>query len=238
LDVSQDASFLNSDEYSLAKARQENHLATSEQRNWTIVRPYITYAADRLQLGVFEKEEWLYRALHGRTIVFSEDVHHKATTLTHGHDVSRAIMAMLGNPKAMGDTYNVTCRTAIPWGQVLDVYLDVLEAHLGYRPRVTHLNHESFQSLCRSKYKLLYDRLYDRAFDNQRVNQHINVDSFANVDDGLRECIETFLKGPRFKRIDWERQALMDRITDERTPLHEIRGLKQKVKYLRHRYLH
>jgi nucleoside-diphosphate-sugar epimerase len=130
LDVSQDADFLASDEYSLAKARQKNYLINSEPRNWTIIRPYITYATDRLQLGVFEKEEWLYRALRGRTIIFSKDNNAKMTTLTYGYDVSRAILAVLGNLKAMGNIYNITCSKAFAWSHMLDIYLDVLETHL------------------------------------------------------------------------------------------------------------
>jgi hypothetical protein len=66
LDVSQDKKFLSTDEYSLAKARQENILRKSKRKNWTIIRPYITYSENRLQLGILEKEEWLYRALQGR----------------------------------------------------------------------------------------------------------------------------------------------------------------------------
>lgn len=237
LDVSKNADFLASDEYSLAKARQENHLINSEQKNWTIIRPYITYSSDRLQLGELEKEQWLYRALRGRTIVFSNDVHSKMTTLTYGYDVSRAIWALLNSPQAMGSIYNIICGKAVAWSQILDVYMDALETHLGYRPKVKLLDQESSQTLCKSRYKLLYDRLYDRVFDNTKVSRCINVDTFTNVDVGLKKCLEGFLENPKFKRIDWKREALADRIAEERTPLHEIHGMKQKVRYLRHRYL-
>jgi len=237
LDVSQDFDFLASDEYSLAKARQENYLINSERRNWTIIRPYITYATDRLQLGIFEKEEWLYRALRGRTIIFSKDINSKMTTFTYGYDVSRAILAVLGNPKAMGNTYNITCGKAFAWSAILNVYLDVLETHLGDRPKVKYLNYEIFQTLSTARYKLVYDRLYDRVFDNKKIHQYVNVDCFTNFDDGLKRCLGNFLENPNFRRIDWKIQALMDRLTEERTPLHEIFGLNQKVEYLKNRYL-
>ena len=55
LDISKDQEFLQTNEYSLAKAREENLLLKSDSRNWTIIRPYITYYDERLQLGVFEK---------------------------------------------------------------------------------------------------------------------------------------------------------------------------------------
>lgn len=42
LDVIRDKDFLGTDEYSLAKARQENLLFKTNKTNWTIIRPYIT----------------------------------------------------------------------------------------------------------------------------------------------------------------------------------------------------
>ena len=63
-DVIADEEYLLSDEYALSKARQED-LLKSSGCNWTIIRPYITYDENRLQLGVMEKEGWLYRAMKG-----------------------------------------------------------------------------------------------------------------------------------------------------------------------------
>lgn len=52
LDVTNDSEYLATDEYALTKARQENVLKESGRTNWTIIRPYITFAENRLQLGV------------------------------------------------------------------------------------------------------------------------------------------------------------------------------------------
>lgn len=52
LDVSKDKEFLKTNEYALAKAREEDLLRKSGRTNYTIVRPSITYNTDRLQLGV------------------------------------------------------------------------------------------------------------------------------------------------------------------------------------------
>ncbi|WP_429885676.1 NAD-dependent epimerase/dehydratase family protein, partial [Geoalkalibacter halelectricus] len=108
LDICVDSKFLATDEYALAKARQENILKQSGRHNWTIIRPYITYGEQRLQLGVLEKEGWLYRALQGRTIVFSKDIVGKLSTLTYGLDVAAAIAALIGNTRALGEAYQIT----------------------------------------------------------------------------------------------------------------------------------
>lgn len=100
VDVCKDPEYLSIDEYGLAKGKEENLLFDSGKKNWTIIRPYITYNTYRLQLGVYEKEDWLRRALEGRTIVFPEDIASKRTSLTYGPDVAGAVVDLVGNEKA------------------------------------------------------------------------------------------------------------------------------------------
>ena len=102
LDVCPDRKYLASDEYALTKAREEDILREGRAANWTIIRPYITYSNERLQLGTYEKERWLWRALKGRPVVFSRDVGEKFTTLTWGKDVAFAIAALAGKKNAHG----------------------------------------------------------------------------------------------------------------------------------------
>ena len=52
LDTSNDKNYIQSDEYAIRKAKQENLLLNSKEENFTIVRPYITYNKERLQLGI------------------------------------------------------------------------------------------------------------------------------------------------------------------------------------------
>jgi len=51
LDVCEDEGYLATSEYALIKAREEDILRNSGKSNWTIIRPYITYNSNRLQLG-------------------------------------------------------------------------------------------------------------------------------------------------------------------------------------------
>ena len=237
LDVCEDQMFISTDEYSLAKARQEDTLRNSGLHNWTIIRPYITYSENRLQLGVFEKESWLYRALHGRTIVFSKDIYTKKTTMTHGLDVGRGILAIIGNSKSLGETFNITTKESYTWEYILSIYLEVLEKHLGYRPKVLLQSMDKFLECKSAKYQIIYDRLFDREFDNSKITQFFNADSFVKTDIGLRTCLEAFLDNPIFETINWKTEAIKDRQSNEFTPLEETPGIKQKINYLMYRYL-
>lgn len=237
LDSSLDDEFLAQNEYSLSKARQENRLGSSGMNNWTIVRPYITYSKNRLQLGTLEKENWLYRALKGRTIVFAEEMQNRFTTLTYGLDVANGIASLINNSKALGMTYHITNNKPYKWSNIIEIYLDVLEQELGCRPNVVYQDLDDFFVWNPGKYQIIYDRLYDRKFDNTRINEFINVENFHDLQTTLTGCLREFLIKPEFSYINWKSEAIKDRYCGERTPLQEISGLKQKIKYVLFRYI-
>lgn len=232
LDVSQDKKFLQTDEYPLSKAREENILFESAYKNWTIIRPYITFSEIRLQLGVFEKEDWLYRALHGRTIVFSNDIAEKYTTLTYAFDVVNAMVQLMGNDKAHGEVFHITSDKAYTWNEILAVYLDVLEEKLSYRPKLLMLEKSITFKFGHPQYSVLYDRYYNRVFDNQKIKRFIEPDAFYDVKTGIRNCLQNFLVHPVFRGISWYLEALNDRVSGCRTPLHEIPSFYHKIGYL------
>lgn len=237
LDASSDAEFLATDEYALAKARQENFLRDSGRKNWTVIRPYITFSEIRLQLGVLEKEEWLYRALHGRTIVFSEEMREKFTTLTYGLDVARGIKSVLGVPAALGEVFHITRADALTWGEVLACYLRVLEKRLGREPRVIFARERAFTRCHPAKYQIRYDRFFDRRFDDSKIARFADVNTFLPTLVGLEKCLNAFLDAPRFRAVNWVLEARKDRLAGERTPLSEISGMKQKIAYVLTRYV-
>ncbi len=237
LDSCTDDEYLQTNEYALLKARQENILSTSKNKNWTIIRPYITYSEIRLQLGTLEKESWLYRAIHGRTIVFSEDINNYYTTLTYGWDVANAMAKLIGNKSSFGEAYHITSNIAHKWSDISNIYLDVLEDELGYRPKVIYQNLPDFLTWNMGKYQIIYDRLYNRRFDNAKINDISDTDKFLNVDIGIRKSLKSFLENPKFNSISWKQEAIKDKFTKEKTPLNEIKGLKSKIKYVLFRYI-
>ena len=120
LDATCDSEFLLTDEYALAKARQEDILRNSGGRNYTIIRPYISYSPDRLQLGVLEKEYWLRRVLLGLPVIFPQDMLEMTTTLTFGGDTADGICALIGDDNALGETFHVTCDKSVKWKEIIE----------------------------------------------------------------------------------------------------------------------
>lgn len=232
LDIIDDQNYLNTDEYALTKARQENLLFDSETNNWTIIRPYITYDNERLQLGVLEKEDWLYRALHGRGIVTAKDIQTQSTTLTAGKDVARGICALIGNELALGEAFHITNNQSFSWQQISEVYLSTLLGN-GFKVNLVEQDLDSFLAWRQGKYQIVYDRLFNRIFDNEKINQFIDTSTFTPPQIGLDECLQNFLNNRpySFKTINWQEEALKDRVLKERTHPSEIPRLKQKIKY-------
>lgn len=236
LDVSDDQAYLQTNEYALAKAREEDLLQKSGAKNYTIIRPSITYNTHRLQLGVFEKEAWLYRVLHGRSIVFSEDIADKLTTMTLGDDVAKGIASIVGQDSAKGEAFHITYPSSLLWSDVLHVYRQVLEKYLGREVNVVMTKKCTNLFFPARIYQVIYCRYFNRTFDNSKIGQYCDVSKFTAPERGLAECLNHFLENPSFSTIDWPLEALNDRAANEWTPLSEIPGIGCKVTYLLYRY--
>lgn len=235
LDDTTDKEYLQTDEYALTKARQENLLRESGKTNWTIIRPYITYSNQRLQLGVYEKELWLYRAMQDKTIVFPKAIAEKYTTMTLGADVAMEISKLIGNGKAMGEAFHITTDRAIKWDDVLSIYKRVFKDVTGKEIKIMYVDDpKPCYKAMGNKYQVIYDRLFNRRFDTTKFLQAVGECEFEAPEIGLERCLREFLEKPIF--ITTSSLAVMDKLAGERTRLSEISGIKKKCKYLAVRY--
>lgn len=238
LDVCEDNTFLASNGYALQKAKEEDTLIQSGKKNWTIIRPYMTYNTERLQLGSYEKEYWLYRCLHNRTIVFSRDIASKITTLTYGNDVALIIAALIGKKTSLGEVINTTTNQSITWEKVLEIYLTTIHEITGVCPKVKWVETvDEIEKVMGTQFQIRYDRIYNRAFDISKLRRVCENVYFTETEEGLRCCIiEFFNSRQEFKPLIARWEAYVDRITGEKTSLQEFNGVKEKVKYLLFRY--
>ena len=232
LDIIKDSEYLKTDEYALCKARQEDILKNSGRKNWTIIRPYMTYSENRLQLGIFDKDTFVYRALHGRPIVVSNDIMSHTTTLTYGYDVSACIAKLIGNPKAYGEVFHITTDKTIPWMDVLNIYVKAIEEKTGKEQKVVITERSNQLDYPIQCYQVLYDRVYDRRFDNTKILKAIGNYTFTDPYIGLRKCIDSFLNNPYFSILSGKLEGTNDYYSHTHTPLSEFVGLKNKIRYI------
>lgn len=236
LDVCSDQIYLQTDEYALVKAREEDLLKNHKQQNWTIIRPYITYNNQRLQLGVYEKENWLYRALKGRTIVFPKDIAKSKTSLTYGPDVAATIINLIGNKNALGQIFQIVNNEVATWENILEIYLDIIEKKMNKRPKVKMIDNSDGLQKVWSPWQIKYDRLFDRIFDNNKIEKICGKYNYKSMESGLHECLSSFLDNPQWLNFNWRYEAWADKQAQECTPLGEIEGIRTKAKYVKWRY--
>ncbi len=237
LDVCDDEEYLRTDEYALSKARQEDILRSKEKKNYTIVRPSLTYNKNRLQLAISEKEEWLYRALHGKSIVLPSDMMKVFTPMTFGGDVAKGIASIAGNESALGETFHIASPEARTWGEVLDIYQSVFEEKMGKKMKVIFVPSalETGKLLGRY-YQIKYARFVSRRFSSSKIEKLSTGMSFTPPEEGLRQALKDFLDKPDFRGFSVRSYAWFDKVSHEATSLKEIASFKQRVKYLLFRY--
>ena len=237
LDVTTDKEYLKTDEYALTKARQENLLRESDKVNWTVIRPYITYSNQRLQLGVYEKELWLYRALHNQTVVFPTAIAEKYTTMTLGADVAMGISKLIGIEKAKGEAFHIATDKAIKWDDVLAIYKRVFRDATGKDIKIEYADDpKPIYETMGNTYQVIYDRLFDRRFDNHKLKDAAGELDFTAPEVGLEQSLREFLQEPKFRGIHLKAQAWMDRKMKEHTSLSQFRNFEKRIKYMIGRY--
>lgn len=240
LDVCTDKEYLATDEYALTKARQEDIIKDhGTNRNYTIIRPYITYSQNRLQLGVLEKEEWLYRALNGHTIVFAEEMCKRVTTMTSGNDVALSIGNMLGNRESLGKIVHVTSGYSRTWDEIFQIYADTFKEVTGKDLKIKKVPLHDFLK-CRSEdleWQVTYDRLYDRSFETAKQSICAGSIPYVSPEVGLRQCLTLFLQSPTFRSISVKYEAHKDRLTGDFANINLLHSVNMKIEYLLNRFI-
>ena len=230
--TSKDKHFLMTDEYSLAKARQEDILRANNRNNWTIVRPSITYSTTRFQFGTLEANVVMQRGLQGLPIIFPEEILSKRTTMTWAGDAAKFIALLIGNDQALSNDFNVVTNEAKTWAEVYKIYEDEIGLKLSL------ISLEGYIDVIGGEYQIKYDRMFDRVMDNTKVlaTTGVNASSLVRLDVGLRKEIQNFIKNPSLKNPNYGLNGKIDRITGSRVSLKDAKII-DKLRYLKHFWL-
>lgn len=168
LDVQRPDDFVTEYEYSIYKAEEEDLLNNSPYNNYTIVRPAITYSKRRFQLTILEADLVVSRMLRDKTLVLPKSAMKKQATMSWAGDVAKMLSCIILNPKAFGETYNVSTAEHMTWEEVAKIYQDI--GNLKY----IEVDDETFLDVTGGvstwrKQQLMYDRCFDRIVDNSKI---------------------------------------------------------------------
>lgn len=189
IDVTDDQLLLNSDDYCMHKARGENILHLLGKKNWTIVRPAITYSLMRYQLVSLEAANTVGRARAGKKVLLPEGTRNKFTTMSWAGDTADMLAALLCCGDAMQETYNVCSSETHTWGEVADYYRDICGLDAIWIPNEDYLNIVSSDPYWPSaRYMLEYSRMFNHKLDNSKILQltGFKQENFMKLYDGLK----------------------------------------------------
>ena len=168
LDMERPDDFVTKYEYSIYKAELEDFLRSSDYKNYTIVRPAITYSKRRFQLTTLEANVLVYRMKKGKTVVLPEGAMKKQATMSWAGDVAKMLSAILHNPKAYCETYTVSTAEHMTWEEVAKIYEEIGGLKYIAVDNQIYLDIISKGNVY-AKQQLYYDRCYDRIVDNSKI---------------------------------------------------------------------
>lgn len=234
LDTCRDRDYLARDSYDLAKARQENILNQSGKRNYTIIRPSLTYNDHRMQLTLFELQEWIYRFFDGNSIIFPEEMENIYTTMTFGGDVAAVLARLACNPAAMGETFNVNGGGSATWGEVMKTYASAMREISGKPVRICRVPNAAAIAKTLNRYdQYRLARGISRRFSNHKVERAIGKMEYTTIHDGLGRCMKSYLEQTENVSIPSFRiAAYLDRVAHEFTPIERFDRKKHKAGYI------
>ena len=208
LDVSQDKEFLSTDIYPLAKARQEDIVQALPGLHWSIIRPCITYSAERFQFGCLEANTVCYRSFQNVPVVIPSAMLDCFTTMTWGGDVAKMIAQLVLNPAAKGESFNVVTSETHTWREVGAIYSKLIG--LKYQEVTT----EDYIRVIGEhyRYQTIYDRLFNRVLNNSKVLSvtGLSQDDFLSLEHGLTLELKKFKAHPYYPFLNVPENARMD----------------------------
>ncbi|MBQ8755134.1 MAG: NAD-dependent epimerase/dehydratase family protein [Lentisphaeria bacterium] len=206
LDTADDVILRNSDDYSVYKARGENIMHVLPRKNWTIIRPAITYSLMRYQLVTLEAFLTVGRAFAGKPVVLPAQAKDIQGTMSWAGDVAQMISKLLFNERAFGETFTVATAEHHSWGEIADYYKDICGL------KTVWVDKEDFlKMLCGdgcslgARWQLECDRLFTRIMDNSKVLSVTGMkqENLKPLYDGLAYEIGRCPKDHNFCSADW-----------------------------------
>ena len=194
----------NPGDYSLYKAEGERVLRAVGKKNWSIIRPAITYSVGRYQLVTCEANVVYTRAMAGKTVLLPDAAMGVQATMSWAGDIAKMIARMILNPAAYGETYTVSTAEHREWREVAEYYGKLIGLKYQTIPTEDFItimaNPARANGEIGARWQLCYDRLFDRIIDNSKILTLTGMkqSELMPLYDGLKLVLEGLPKGYTF----------------------------------------
>ena len=179
----------------------------------TIVRPSHTYDERSVPLGVHGNGgSWqvVKRIKEGKPVI----IHGDGTslwTITHNSDFAKAYVGLIGNPKAIGEAFQITTDESVSWNEIYGAIAEALGVELKpyYVSSQTLVDMSSYDFLG----SLIGDKSNSVVFDNSKVKALVpDFRAEVSAKEGIRMTVQNVLLHPEYQNEDKEFDEWCDRV--------------------------
>lgn len=179
----------------------------------TIVRPSHTYDERSVPLGVHGNGgSWqvVKRIKEGKPVI----IHGDGTslwTITHNSDFAKAYVGLIGNPKAIGEAFQITTDESVSWNEIYGAIAEALGVELKpyYVSSQTLVDMSSYDFLG----SLIGDKSNSVVFDNSKVKALVpGFHCEISAREGIKKTVTNVLEHPEFQTEDKEFDEWCDRV--------------------------
>lgn len=190
LDVDVDKEFTETENYAMPKLRCETFLKSRPEKNWTIVRPVISFSNRRFDLFMYTGSSIISKAENKETVVLPIDVKDIVAGIDWAGNSGKLIGRLLLNEKALGEEFTISSGQNITWGNLADIYCEVFGIDIEWVSMDDFIKYGPDMS--GNKWGLKYDRIFDRSVDVSKVLSITGMkkDDFKSIREALIYEIE------------------------------------------------
>lgn len=183
----------------------------------TIVRPSHTYCERAVPVSVHGlKGSWqvLKRMQEGKPVIVHGDGS-SLWTLTWNEDFASGFIGLLGNPKAIGEAFQIMSDEQLTWNQIYECVARALHV----TPRLYHVSSD-FLAVTSPKAwdftgNLLGDKAVTVVFDCSKLKRVVpGFQAVTRFDEGVRRCVDHILAHPELQVEDPDFDAWCDRVIE------------------------
>ncbi len=181
----------------------------------TIVRPSHTYCERSVPVGLHgTKGSWqvLRRMQQGKPVIVHGDGS-SLWTMTWNEDFARGFIGLIGNPHAIGESFQIMSDESLTWNQI---YEAVAEA-MGVSAHLYHVSSDFLNAVAPKEYdvegNLLGDKAVTVVFDCSKLKRIVpDFHPRVRFEEGVRKCVAYLLSHPELQVEDPEFDAWCDHV--------------------------
>ena len=183
----------------------------------TIVRPSHTYCERAVPLSVHGlKGSWqvLRRMLDGKPVIVHGDGS-SLWTLTWNEDFARGFIGLLGNPKTIGEAFQIMSDEQLTWTQIYECVANALNV----TPKLYYVASQFLAAVAPKEWdfegNLLGDKAVTVCFDCTKLKRAVpGFQATTRFDEGVRRCVDYVLAHPELQTEDPEFDTWCDKVIE------------------------